>query len=93
MTLLNWIWAIGVMAFALFLGGSVMLGHFPGLHSEIGLFRRLAAVSAQVSAEIGPVLTGVGILAAGVVLAVLSLFSNLRDDRGGFVDSDGDGGD
>ena len=88
MTTLNRIWAIGVMAFALYFGVSVMFGHYTGLHSGIGTFERLAALAAQVSADIGPVLTGIGILAAGFVLSVLSLFGNLRDSRGAFVDSD-----
>ncbi|MXQ08797.1 hypothetical protein GQ651_13145 [Alphaproteobacteria bacterium GH1-50] len=93
MTLLNKLWAIGTFGVGLYLGGAVMLGFTPGLQSGIGLFERLGAVFVKVSAEIGPFLTGLGIIVLGGVLGVLSLFSDLRDGTGPFVDGDGGDGD
>lgn len=72
-TLTNKLWAIGVLGASTVYGVTVMLGHVPGLTSDIGTFHRIARLTLMAVEKWGHVLTGIGFIGAGIVLAVLCL--------------------
>ena len=73
MTRTNIIWAIGVSLASAWFGVSIMFGHVPGLDSGVGTFERIAALAAMAVDKFGYVLTGLGAMAAGLVLGALCL--------------------
>jgi hypothetical protein len=68
-------WAIGVSLAGLWFGLSIIFGHIPGTNSDIGTFRRIAGLAGMAVAAYGPVLAGIGAIAAGLVLGLLCLVS------------------
>ena len=74
-TLTNKLWAIGILGASTVYGVSVMFGHVPGLTSDIGTFERIARLTLMAVERWGHVLTGIGFIAAGVILAILCLIS------------------
>ena len=84
MTRTNKFWATLVMGSSLFMGVSVMFGHVPGLASGIGTVERIARLALQISDDLGNVLTGLGIILAVAVLAVLCLVGGEGSPDAGF---------
>lgn len=73
MTRTNIIWAVGVSLASVWFGVSIMFGHVPGLDSGVGTFERIAALAAMAVEKHGYALTGLGAMAAGLVLGALCL--------------------
>lgn len=75
MTRLNQIWAIGIALVGTWFGISVMFGHIPGLGSDIGTFRRVAALTQIGVNDHGYPLTGFATMIFGYIMGVLCLFA------------------
>lgn len=73
MTLTNRLWAIAVSVAGTGFGISVMAGHVPGVHSEIGTFARIAALTELAVAHHGHVPTGLAAIVIGWIVGALCL--------------------